>query len=77
MKKIALAAFLFFSVCAWAGVNPNPADYTIAVHVTAPNIAVNLGYEVLDVVIDGQKYKLGSELCLGRLPATSANLLSS
>ncbi len=68
MKKIALAAFLFFPLCAWAGANPNPAEYTINVHVTASNTA-NLGYQVLDVVIDGKKYKLGSELRIGHLLA--------
>lgn len=69
MKKIALAAFLFLSVCVWAGANPNPAEYTINVHVTSSNVAVNLGYQVLDVVIDGKKYKLGSELRIGHLLA--------
>jgi hypothetical protein len=51
---------------AWAAGEANPAEYTINVHVVSSNIDLN-GTQVLDVVIDGKKYELRSELPIGRL----------
>jgi hypothetical protein len=48
-----------------ANTNPNPAGYTINVHVSSSEI--ERGFQVLNVVIDGKKYELQSELALGRL----------
>ncbi|MGD0467992.1 MAG: hypothetical protein ABSA54_06435 [Terriglobales bacterium] len=65
MKKITLA-ILLFSALAWAGGDPNPAEYTVNVHVSSSNIDLN-GTQMLDVVIDGKKYELRSELPIRRL----------
>ena len=69
VKKIALAVLLVFSALAWAAGDPNPAEYTVNVHVTSSSIDIERGYQLLNVVIDGKKYELGSELRLGRLLA--------
>ena len=65
MKKIALATLLLsFTAFAWAGSNPNPAEYTVNVHVSASRIVSegpNFGYQKLNVVIDGKKYELETE----------------
>jgi hypothetical protein len=54
VKKIALAFLLVCSICACASQAPNPADYTIDVHVTS-----SWPYYIrLKVVIDGKKYEL-------------------
>jgi hypothetical protein len=63
MKKIALVILLFLSAFAWAKENPNPADYTINVHVSASKaLEVNGsggGYlQKLTVGIDGKNYEL-------------------
>jgi len=70
VKKIALAALLLFSALAWAGTIPNPADYTINVHVTASNSYIAHPVLILNVVIGGKNYVLrgylgGSLLALG------------
>jgi len=65
VKKITLA-ILLFSALAWAGGDPNPAEYTVNVHVSSSNIDLN-GTQMLDVVIDGKKYELRSELPIRRL----------
>ena len=56
MKKIALAILLLFSALSWAGTEPNPAEYTVNVHVRSSSIAS--GSLILDVVIDGKNYEL-------------------
>lgn len=56
MKKIALAIVLLASALAWAGAEPNPAEYTVNVHVSSSSIAT--GNLILDVVIDGKRYEL-------------------
>jgi hypothetical protein len=64
MKKITLAALLLFSAFAWAGDKPNPADYTVNVHVTASRMVSERDYNIdvqkLNVVINGKKYELES-----------------
>jgi hypothetical protein len=66
VKKIALAALLLLvSAFAWAGTNPNPAEYTINVHVSASRIVhydekLSSYSQMLNVVIDGKKYELES-----------------
>ena len=67
MKKITLA-ILLLSALAWAGGDPNPAEYTVNVHVSSSSIDPN-GTQALDVVIDGKKYELRSELPIGRVLA--------
>jgi hypothetical protein len=57
VKKIALAILLLASALAWAGGEPNPADYTINVHVRSSSIAAG-GQQDLNVVIDGKSYEL-------------------
>jgi hypothetical protein len=57
MKKIALAILLLGSAFGWAGGEPNPADYTINVHVRTSSI-VNGSRQDLNVVIDGKNYEL-------------------
>jgi hypothetical protein len=69
VKKIVLAMLLLFSALAWAGGDPNPADYTINVHVSSSSIDIERGFQLLNAVIDGKKYELGSELRIGRLLA--------
>lgn len=61
-------AVLFFSALAWAGGDAHSADYNIKVHVSASSTDLR-GHQVLDVVIDGKKYELRSELAIGHLLA--------
>lgn len=65
MKTTALAVLLLFSAFAWAGENPNPADYTVNVHVSASRMVTEganfVHRQMLSVVIDGKKYELESE----------------
>ncbi|MGD0508927.1 MAG: hypothetical protein ABSA27_14085 [Terriglobales bacterium] len=68
MKKIVLAILLLFSASAWAGGEPNPADYTVNVHVRSSSIAVG-GRQDLNVVIDGKNYELLCECAPGTLLA--------
>ncbi len=68
MKTIALAVLLLASASAWAGTDPNPADYSVDVHVSSSNI--DTGALRLNAVIDGKNYELqgfagGSLLALG------------
>ena len=67
MKKITIAIFLFSPLALAAG-GPNPAEYTVNVHVSSSSIDPH-GTQLLDVVIDGKKYELKSELPIGRLLA--------
>ena len=67
MKKITIA-ILLFSPLVFAAGGPNPAEYTVNVHVSSSSIGPH-GLQVLDVVIDGKKYELQSELAVGRLLA--------
>jgi hypothetical protein len=65
MRSIPLAVLLLLSALAWAGTTPNPAEYTVNVHVGASYMvserAFNLYVQKLDAVIDGKKYELESE----------------
>ncbi len=62
MKRFALAIGLIFAsaICAHAKTPPNPADYTIVVHVSASHSVWNHGNQdlILDCTIDGKKYQL-------------------
>jgi hypothetical protein len=58
VKKLALVTLLLSSALAWAGSNPNPAQYTINVHVTRSRIAEGHAYQLLKVIIDGKKYEV-------------------
>jgi hypothetical protein len=66
MKKIALVVVLLFSALAWAGTVPNPADYTINVHVSGSRIGER-GQLRLQATIDGKKYELEGDLGFGLL----------
>jgi hypothetical protein len=60
MKKIAVATVLLASALSWAGTDPNPAEYSINVHVSSSRMVIeehNLTQK-LSVVIDGKKYEL-------------------
>jgi hypothetical protein len=57
MKKFVLAVLMLCSALAWAGAEPNPADYTLNVHVGSSRIN-GRGFVRLKVVIDGKKYEL-------------------
>jgi hypothetical protein len=57
MKKILLVVVILFSALAWAGVEPNPADYTINVHVSSSRVN-GRGLVRLKVIIDGKKCEL-------------------
>ena len=65
MKKITVAILLLLFACTWAGskpypTDPNPADYTTTVHVSACHLSfVSLTtLQNLDVVINGKAYQL-------------------
>lgn len=60
MKKITLATLLLAFALAWAGAEPNPAEYTVSVHVSSSTIAASR--QDLSVVIEGKNYNLESEL---------------
>ncbi len=55
MKKIVVVLLLLSSL-AWAGGEPNPANYTLNVHVTSSHFRE--GATRLKVIIDGRKYEL-------------------
>jgi hypothetical protein len=57
MKKIALAVLLLCSASVWAGSEPNPADYTINVHVSSSHVN-SRGAIRLKVLLDGKKCEL-------------------
>jgi hypothetical protein len=63
MKKLTLAILLLLSTVTLAA-DPNPADYTINVHVTTSRMVIEVastGFDQrLDVIIDGKKYVLES-----------------
>ncbi len=64
VKKIFLATLLFsFIAFAWAGSNPNPAEYTVNIHVNASRMVPEGGarFQKLSVLIDGKKYELESD----------------
>ena len=54
---MALAVLLLFSALAWAGAEPNPADYALTVHVSSARVN-GRGLIRLKVIIDGKKYEL-------------------
>jgi hypothetical protein len=57
MKKSALVVLLLISALAWAGSEPNPADYTLNVHVNSARVN-GRGAIRLKITIDGKKYEL-------------------
>ncbi len=57
MKKFAVVVVILCSALAWAGTEPNPADYTINVHVNAARIE-GPGFLRLKVTLDGKKCEL-------------------
>jgi hypothetical protein len=59
VKIVTLAALLLLSAPVWAGGDPNPAEYTVNVHVSSSSTAHYL--QELNVVIDGKHYNLESE----------------
>jgi len=67
VKKITFAILLLASLFAWAGAEPNPAEYTVNVHVSSSSIAA--GRQELGVVIDGKNYSLTSGIGLSGLLA--------
>ena len=67
MKKITLA-ILLLSAFAWAAGDPNPAEYTVNIHVSSSSLVPH-GLQLLEVVIDGKKYQLQSELGVNMLLA--------
>jgi hypothetical protein len=67
VKEITIPVLLF-SALAWAAGSPNPAEYTVNVHVITSSMDRH-GTQLLDVVIDGKKYELQSELPIGRVLA--------
>jgi hypothetical protein len=67
MKKVALVVLLLCSALAWAGSEPNPADYTINVHVSSSLLDISYSgggneraKQRLKTTIDGKKYELRS-----------------
>jgi hypothetical protein len=75
MKKLALAFLLLQPAFLLAApVKPNPADFTLTVHVVYSSTTLGGGVQLLDVLIDGQQMKLGcgtatGVLTLGDYPA--------
>ena len=67
VKKITIAVLLLFSMLAWAGSEPNAAEYTINVHVSRSHLIAIMAGQTLEhiqrltVVIDGKKYDLDSD----------------
>jgi hypothetical protein len=69
MHKLTLAILLLLSTFASAA-DPKPADYAINVHVSASRLVrEGHGAQDLDVIIDGKKYELQSDLGVGDLLA--------
>ena len=67
MTKLTLATLLLLSTLAHAA-DPKPADDTVTIHVSATRIATGAHIaQDLDVIIDGKKYELLSQLAIGRL----------
>ncbi len=75
MKKLALVLLLFLSASAFAATHkPNPADFTVKVHVissSSPRALAN--YQVLETTVDDQPVELTGfsqgVLALGDYPA--------
>ncbi len=57
MKKLALVIVLLCSALAWAGAEPNPADYNINVHVSLARVN-GRGAIRLKAALDGKKCEL-------------------
>src|SRR5271163_1732278 len=57
MKKFALVVALLCSTLAWAGAQPNPADYNLNVHVSSARVN-GTGFIRLKVTLDGKKCEL-------------------
>jgi len=57
MKKVALVVALLCSALAWAGAQPNPADYNVNVHVGSARVN-GTGFIRLKVTLDGKKCEL-------------------
>jgi hypothetical protein len=68
MKRVLIATLFLLPVIAWAE-KPNPADYTVNVHVQSSRIELNCGdvtngsnicglQQHLSVLIDGKKFEL-------------------
>jgi hypothetical protein len=71
MKKLALVVLLLLSTLTYAAKKPNPADYTINVHVTASHLQLSHNvlpvtsgaFQKLDVVMNGKRLELsGGEI---------------
>ncbi len=64
MKRLTLATLLLIPAMALAADKPNPADFTIPVHVTSSasgssfNGASSYSFQILEVVIDGKPLQL-------------------
>lgn len=67
MNKITIV-MLFLSAFAWAAGGPNPAQYTINIHVSS-SCMDRQGNQRLSVVIDGKKYELKTTIAVGRVLA--------
>lgn len=66
MKTIFAMIVFFMCSCAWA--SPNPAEYTVNIHVVSSEVSANtngrtpsiIGPQTLNVLIDGTKYELAA-----------------
>jgi hypothetical protein len=67
VKKITLP-ILLLSALAWAGGNPNPAEYTVNVHVSSSRLDIKY-FQELTVAIDGKRCGLRSERAMARVLA--------
>jgi hypothetical protein len=67
MHKLTLSIFLLLATIAHSS-DPKPADNNITIHVSATRIGLgSRPLQDLDVIIDGKKYELASELSVGQL----------
>lgn len=72
MTKLALTILLLLSTSTWAA-SPNPADYTINVHVNTSRMKIEYDgniatvWQELNVLIGGKKYELRSDRSLRAL----------
>ncbi|MGB8012350.1 MAG: hypothetical protein WCF68_12085 [Terriglobales bacterium] len=57
MKKLVVVVLLVTSALAWAGTVPDPAEYTVNIHVSSSSKNVK-SLLLLNVVIGGKKYEL-------------------
>jgi len=58
MKRLALAVLLMQTTFLLGATKPNPADYTITVHVIGSQGGSSVSYQHLEVIIDGQSLEL-------------------